>query len=78
MTFWETAVPLAARVAEGLGCVATNTSKAIDAAKNKHETRRLMGLAGLPTPKNMLVESKEQLSEAVERVGFPVRQSPKP
>ena len=22
MTFWETAVPLAARVAEGLGCVA--------------------------------------------------------
>jgi len=75
MTFWETAVPLAARVAAALGCTG-NTSKAIDAAKNKFETRRLMGEAGLPTPKNFLLESAEQLKEAAAHVGFPAVMKP--
>ena len=72
MTFWETAVPLAARVAEALGC-SGNTSKAIDAAKNKFMTRKLMLEAGLPSPKNFLLQDASQLEEAAQHVGFPVR-----
>jgi len=70
MTFWETSVPLAARVAEALG-IKGNTSNAIDAAKNKFETRRLMAEAGLPTPRNVLLTSKEDLPAAAQAVGFP-------
>jgi len=75
MTFWETAVPLAARVAEALHCNG-NTSHAIDAAKNKFMTRKLMGDAGLPTPKNFLLQDASQLSAAAKHVGFPAVMKP--
>lgn len=70
MTFWETAVPLASRCAERLG-LPGNSPAGIEAAKNKHETRRLMERAGLPTPKNFLLEDSSQLAAAAAQVGFP-------
>jgi hypothetical protein len=70
MTFWETAVPLAARCAERLG-LPGNPPAGIQAAKNKHETRRLMERAGLPTPKNFLIDDSTQLAAAAAHVGFP-------
>eukprot|EP00959_Pyramimonas_sp_CCMP1952_P104130 2176526-Pyramimonas_sp.AAC.1 len=72
MTFWETAVPLAARVAQKLS-LPGNPPSAIDAAKNKHKTRELMGRARLPTPRNRLLESETDLADAAAHVGFPVR-----
>ena len=68
--FCELAMPLCARLCERLG-LATNSPEAVDAARDKHATRALMGAAGLPTPRNMLVESPAALPKAAAHVGFP-------
>lgn len=70
-TFWETAVPLAARVAETLG-LPGNPPDAIEAAKNKHQTRARMSKGKLPTPRNYLISSDVELKAAADIVGFPV------
>eukprot|EP00887_Chlorella_sp_A99_P000177 scaffold13.g177.t1 len=55
--FSELAVPLASRLQERLG-LPCNSPAAVDAARDKSQTRAIMGAAGLPTPRNMLVTSE--------------------
>eukprot|EP00884_Botryococcus_braunii_P015647 jgi/Botrbrau1/2766/Bobra.0164s0043.1 len=69
-SFWELAQPLVSRLAEALGLQA-NPPRAVDVAREKQETRRVMAEAGLPTPANMVIRGPEDLAEASERVGFP-------
>ena len=43
----------------------------VDAARDKHSTRAYMAKAGLPTPRNMLIERPDQVEAAGNHVGFP-------
>ncbi len=43
----------------------------VDAARDKHSTRAHMAKAGLPTPRNMLIERPDQIEAAGSHVGFP-------
>eukprot|EP00892_Ulva_mutabilis_P007810 jgi/Ulvmu1/5400/UM022_0195.1 len=70
VTFCELAVPLAARLSERLG-LPGNSPEAVDTARNKHAARACMERAGLPTPRNTLIKTAEDLAEAAEHVGFP-------
>ena len=69
-TFCEMAVPLVSRISEKFA-LPGNTPAAVDAARDKHATRQTMSQAGLPTPRNFLVEHASQIKEAAELVGFP-------
>lgn len=69
-TFCEMAVPLVSRIAESLG-LSSNSPDAVDAARDKHSTRAKMAAAGLPTPRNMLVQQPSDLQPAAEMVKFP-------
>jgi carnosine synthase len=72
-TFCEVAVPLVARLAEALG-LPGNAVAAVDAARDKHATRRLMAAAGLPTPANALLPpgaDAAAVAAAGLAVGFP-------
>ena len=69
-TFCEMAVPLVSRLAEKLG-LPGNSPHSVDAARDKHSTRSVMGSAGLPTPRNMLISEPEDVKRAAEEVGFP-------
>ena len=64
------AVPLVSRIAESLG-LSCNSPGAVDAARDKHSTRAKMAAAGLPTPRNMLVQQPSDLKPAAEMVKFP-------
>jgi len=70
VTFCELAVPLMTRLSEVCG-LPGNTSEAVDNARNKHQTRKIMSEAGLPTPANFLIKEPSQLEEAAKIVGFP-------
>ncbi len=69
-TFCEMAVPLVSRIAESLG-LSGNSPAVVDAARDKHSTRAKMAAAGLPTPRNMLVQQPSDLKPAAEMVKFP-------
>mmetsp|Transcript_20608 Transcript_20608/g.55000 ORF Transcript_20608/g.55000 Transcript_20608/m.55000 type:complete len:541 (-) Transcript_20608:135-1757(-) len=69
-TYYEDAVPLAARIARALG-IESNPPEACDKARNKHTTRKVMGEAGLPVPKFYSIFTEEDLRPACEVVGFP-------
>lgn len=69
-TFCEMAVPLVARIAETLG-LPGNAPHAVDAARDKHSTRAKMMAAGLPTPRNMLIQQPSDIGAAAEKVKFP-------
>ena len=70
LTFWETSVPVAARVAAALG-LPGNPVAAVDAARSKLRTREESGRAGLPTPRSQRVRSLDELFAAAEAIGFP-------
>lgn len=70
VTFCELAVPLVTRLTEVCG-LPGNSSEAVDNARNKHQTRKVMSEAGLPTPANFLIKEESQLEEAAKVVGFP-------
>mmetsp|Transcript_1028 Transcript_1028/g.2641 ORF Transcript_1028/g.2641 Transcript_1028/m.2641 type:complete len:619 (-) Transcript_1028:177-2033(-) len=70
VTFVELSVPLVARLCETLG-LPGHTPAAVDAARNKHETRAALKRAGLPTPKNYLIASADEVEKAGKIVGFP-------
>lgn len=70
LSFSEMAMPLVARLTEQLG-LPGNTPQAIDAARDKHATRQALAAAGLPTPRNFLITTAQQLKEAADLVGFP-------
>lgn len=69
-TFCEMAVPLVSRIAESLG-LPGNAPDAVDAARDKHNTRAKMQAAGLPTPRNMLIQQPSDMHAAAEKVKFP-------
>jgi carnosine synthase len=69
-TFCELAVPLVSRLAERLG-LPGNTPAAVDAARDKSATRKVMEAAGLPNPRSFLIEAADQLAAAGDHVGFP-------
>lgn len=69
-SFSEMAMPLVARLAEKLG-LPGNSPNAVDNARDKHATRRIMGEVGLPTPRNFLITAPEQLEASAKNVGFP-------
>merc|ERR1719254_144666 len=70
VTFVEWSVPLVARLCERLGLPGPPPS-AVDAARDKHATRAALRSAGLPTPRNFLIKSEDQIISAAEHVGFP-------
>ncbi|KDD77180.1 ATP-grasp domain-containing protein [Helicosporidium sp. ATCC 50920] len=70
ISFAEMAMPLVARLAEALG-LPGNPASCVDAARDKHATRRCMSEAGLPTPNNYLITDASQLAEASAHVGYP-------
>jgi len=70
VSFSEMAMPLVARLAEKLG-LPGNPPSAVDDARDKHATRKLMGEVGLPTPRNFLIEDAAQLQESSDLVGYP-------
>merc|ERR1719229_1435014 len=70
VTFVEWSVPLVARLCERLGLPGPPPS-AVDAARNEHATRAALRQAGLPTPRNFLIKSEDQILFAALHVGFP-------
>ena len=48
-----------------------NAPDAVDAARDKHNTRAKMEAAGLPTPRNMLIQQPGDVHVAAEKVKFP-------
>lgn len=70
VSFSEMAQPLVARLAEKLGLPGPAPA-VVDAARDKHATRKCMAAAGLPTPRNILIEKTEDLKKASETVGYP-------
>merc|ERR1712048_1210874 len=69
-SFFEVAVPIAARLAQALG-LPHNSPLAVDNARDKHATRRITAEAGLACPKHACVHSESDLLTASELVGFP-------
>jgi cyanophycin synthetase len=59
---------------------ATVTSRtshiAVELASDKEETNKILGLLGLPVPKQELVQSETQAVRAARRIGFPVVTKP--
>ena len=70
LTFWETRVPVATRVAAALG-LPGNPVEAVDVARSKLRTREASERAGLPTPRSRRVQSLDELYAAAADVGFP-------
>lgn len=70
VTYVELSVPLASRLCEAMGLPGL-PSAAVDAARNKHATRAALKAAGLPTPRNHLIKTPEDLEIAGKAVGFP-------
>merc|ERR1719277_1603075 len=66
----ELSVPLVARLCERLGLPGPPPA-AVDAARDKHATRAALKRAGLPTPRNFLIHSEDQVQPAARHVGFP-------
>jgi biotin carboxylase len=70
LTFWESSVCVAARVAAALG-LPGNPPEAADAARSKVRTRDLSARLGLPTPKAQRVRSLDELFAAAADIGLP-------
>ncbi|CAN8066135.1 unnamed protein product [Agarophyton chilense] len=70
-TYYEDAVPLAARIATALG-VNTNSIESCEKARNKRMTRQTMAEAGLPVPRFKRILSADDIQPACDYVGFPV------
>jgi len=70
LTMVELSVPIVARICEQLGLPGPRPA-AVDAARDKHETRAALRRAGLPTPRTHLIKSQTDLATAATTVGFP-------
>jgi len=70
VTFVELAVPMVARLCERLGLPGPSAAS-VDAARDKYATRAALKRAGLPTPRNFLIRTEDDLPEAGRHVGFP-------
>lgn len=69
-SFVELSIPLVARITEALG-LPGHRPQAVDSARDKHATRASLKAAGLPTPRNCLIRSEEEIATAMKQVGFP-------
>mmetsp|Transcript_102103 Transcript_102103/g.142049 ORF Transcript_102103/g.142049 Transcript_102103/m.142049 type:complete len:522 (+) Transcript_102103:38-1603(+) len=69
-TFSELGLPMVSRLAEATGLPGPKP-EAVDIARDKHLTRKVLADAGLPSIANMLIENESQLEEAARKVGFP-------
>jgi carnosine synthase len=69
-TFNEFAVQLVARLAERLG-LPGNPPSAVDMARDKSATRKIMAAASLPSPKHALIFGIQDCDKAAALVGFP-------
>ena len=69
-TYYEDAVPLAARIASALG-VEVNPVEACDNARSKSITREVLKENDLPSPKFAKVVCREDIEPACKEVGFP-------
>lgn len=70
-TFVELSVPLVARLCEALG-LPGHRPGAVDVARNKHASRGALKAAGLPTPRNCLIQNPSEVEAAGKAVGFPL------
>ena len=48
------------------------SSIAVDLASNKDETKRMLGEAAIPVAKGYCISQESQLSETIEKIGFPL------
>jgi len=69
-TYYEDAVPLAARIAYELNLM-SNPVAACENARNKQKTRSCLKEKGLPVPNFYLIREKKDLYPAAQVVGFP-------
>lgn len=69
-SFVELSIPLVSRLAEALG-LPGHRPAAVDNARNKHATRGALKAAGLPTPRNALIQSEADIPLCAQQVGFP-------
>eukprot|EP00871_Galdieria_phlegrea_P003506 jgi/Galph1/4156/GphlegSOOS_G2841.1 len=69
-TYYEDAVPLAARIASELNFVA-NPVTACENARSKQKTRSCLKERGLVVPAFHVIQSKNDLATAAQKVGFP-------
>jgi biotin carboxylase len=69
-TYYEDAVPLAARIAYELQLMG-NPVSACESARNKQKTRSCLKEKGLAVPAFSLIREKKDLEHAAQVVGFP-------
>ncbi|KAJ8909103.1 hypothetical protein NDN08_005799 [Rhodosorus marinus] len=69
-SYFENAVPLAAKLATALG-VQSNPVEACEKARSKSLTREVMRDYGIPVPKFYKIMNKDEVSKACDAVGFP-------
>ncbi len=50
----------------------TTSSIGVDIAANKAKTKAMLGQAYIPVPNGVLIDSEEELQEAIEELGFPL------
>ena len=75
ITFWEDDVPLLARLCEHFGFIG-NTYQASISTRNKYEMRKRLRETGLGNPEFHLLQSKEDLDDAMHFIGFPAVMKP--
>lgn len=75
LTFWEDDIPLLARICEHFGFIGNNYQTAI-ATRNKYEMRKRLRDCGLGSPEFHLLQSKDDLEDAMHFIGFPAVMKP--
>lgn len=73
--FWEDDVPLLARVCEEFKLVGNSYKTAIN-TRNKYEMRKRLAETGLGSANFHLVKTKNDLKNAIEKIGFPAIMKP--
>jgi D-alanine--D-alanine ligase len=75
ITFWEDDVPLLAKMCEHFGFIGNSFETAIN-TRNKYEMRKRLRDCGLGSPEFHLIQSKEDLDDAMHFIGFPAVMKP--
>jgi D-alanine--D-alanine ligase len=75
ITFWEDDVPLLSRLCEHFGFIGNSYQTAIN-TRNKYEMRKRLRETGLGSPEFHLLQSKDDLEDAMHFIGFPAVMKP--
>lgn len=70
ITFWEDDIPLLARVCEHFGFIGNSYQASIN-TRNKYEMRKRLQECGLGIPEFHLLQSEDDLEDAIDWIGFP-------